>query len=129
PGWPRCSATPRQRCSSACTHGTSRTAPGATAVRCFARMAFDQQIEPSPTPDLFPSDAVTVPEPWRLAALPRAKCERGDWNPQLGYESPLNYEMSQLPSRLRRPSRGSQIANALPRRSASGDVAPAAHST
>ena len=32
-GWQPCSATPRQRCSSACTRGTSPTAPGATAVR------------------------------------------------------------------------------------------------
>src|SRR5262245_2132949 len=46
----------------------------------LARMTSDHAIEPSRTPD-FPSDGVTVPEPWKLAALRKAKCERGDLNP------------------------------------------------
>jgi integrase len=43
----------------------------------LARMVSDHPIEPSRTPDLLPSDGVPVPEPWKLAALRKAKCERG----------------------------------------------------
>jgi integrase len=39
--------------------------------------------EPRRTPDLLPSGDVEVPEPWKLAALRKAKCERGDLNPPL----------------------------------------------
>jgi hypothetical protein len=37
--------------------------------------------EPRRTPDMLPSGDVEVPEPWKLAALRKAKCERGDLNP------------------------------------------------
>ena len=47
----------------------------------LARMTSDHPIEPSRTPDLLPSDGITVPESWKLAVLRKAKCERGDLNP------------------------------------------------
>jgi integrase len=47
----------------------------------LARMVSSQPNEPPRTPDLLPSDGVTVPDPWKLAALRKAKCERGDLNP------------------------------------------------
>ena len=47
----------------------------------LAHMVSSEQNEPSHTPDLLPSDGVRVPEPWKLATLRKAKCERGDFNP------------------------------------------------
>jgi hypothetical protein len=64
-------------------------------------MAFDQQIEQSPTPDLFPSDAVTVPEPWKLAALSKAKCEGGDWNQTRDRKNPAFSRIATVKDRRR----------------------------
>jgi integrase len=35
----------------------------------------------SRTPDLLPSSEESIPEPWKIASLAKAKCERGDLNP------------------------------------------------
>ena len=56
----------------------NRTRHDGTAL--LARMTADQPAAPR-TPDLLPSIDVAIPEAWQLAALRRAKCERGDLNP------------------------------------------------
>src|SRR5215475_13368139 len=70
----------------------------------LARMTSDHAIEPSRTPDLLPSDGITVPEPWKLAALRKAKCERGDLNPTRDRENPAFSRIATVKDR-RRPSR------------------------